>query len=111
MSIASFFDFVDLIKWEQSRGEPLDVTNAVGLTPLMLAAHGESIETVGSLLEDGADPRKASLFGYGVARYASRNAVAVLGRLLEAGAGVSPWAGDDGQNALHIACSCVGLHP
>ena len=46
-----------------------------------------------------------------MARYALRNAVTVIGQLLEAGASVSSCAQHDGQNAVQTACSSAGLHP
>ena len=111
IGIAAFFDFVDVITFERNHGKRPDVADALGLTPLMLAAHGESPKAVSFLLGGGADSRKTSLFGYGVARYALRNAVTVMGQLLEAGASVSACARTDGLNAVQTACSSAGLHP
>jgi ankyrin repeat protein len=111
MGIAAFFDFVDVLVFEQKQGKGLDVADTIGLTPLMLAAHGGSPNAVRFLLGYGADPRKSSLFGCGVARYASRNAVSVIAHLLEAGASISLCTRDDGQNPVQAACSSAGLHP
>ena len=64
--------------FEQQRGKKLNVADAKGLTPLMLAANGESPEAAGYSL--CADTQKIFLFRYKVARYASRNAVTVIGQ-------------------------------
>ena len=45
-----------------------------------------------------------------MARYALRNAVTVMGQLLEVGASVSSCARNDGPNAVQAACSSAGLH-
>lgn len=111
IGIASFFDFVDVVKSEHESGKSIDARDACGLTSLMLAAHGESPSTLQYAIKNGANVRLATCYGYGVARYASRNCISVLPQVLQAGALISPATLDDGRNALHSASASVGFHP
>ena len=96
IGIAAFFDFIDVIIFEQKHEKGSDAADVIGLIPLMLTVYKESPKAVRFLLKVSANSRKTSLFGNGVARYALRNAVTVIGQLLEAGASVSSCAQHDG---------------
>lgn len=76
----------------------------------MIAAHRDSPHAVKFFLENGANPTRVSLFGYGIARYASRHGVSVIAQLLDTGVSISPITNDDGRNALQAVCSCVSAH-
>ena len=63
IGIAAFFDFVDVIVFEQKQGKGPDAADAMDLTPLMLAAHGESPKAIRFLLRGGADSERLPCSG------------------------------------------------
>jgi len=107
VGIASFFDFDDLVLSELNKGLDITTRDPAGFTPLLYASRGEAINTVRLLLIKGADPNLVTDFGYGAARYASRNCTAVLPQLLHSGAPVDQ---DDGMTPIHTACPSTGWH-
>jgi len=111
ITIAAFFDFVDVVSEELSAGVPVDDDTILGLTPLLFAAHGDALGSVRLLLERGADPTWRSQTGYGALRYASRNCLSVLPTILSLKVPPDAAANDEGMTPLHAVCSSVGWHP
>ena len=111
LGIASFFDFVHVVKSDIDRGVGLEATDHLGFTPLLRAAHGEAIETTRFLLSKEADVTAITHAGYTAIEYAARNGIGVLQLLLESGASVFSSGGSNSLSALYVACSSTGWHP
>jgi hypothetical protein len=111
IGIASFFDFIEVVKSEGIKGKDTDSADAIGFTSAMLAAHGESPQVLQYTIDNGANIKLASVFGYGVARYAARNSPCILPYVLEAGASASIPTLDDGGTPIHAASTSPGFHP
>ena len=111
MGIASFFNFLDVVQFELARGKQIDNQDPTGLTSALLAALGEAPNVLHYAIESGADMSLTSAFGYGSVRYATRNSISVLPRLLGSGATVGVSTLDNGMTPIHAACTTAGFHP
>jgi hypothetical protein len=111
IGIASFFNFLDVVRLECERGKNIDERDHIGLTPAMLAAHGEAPNVLQYAIENGADTLLISVFGYGIARYAARNSPSILPKVLDLGIPVGVPTLDNGTTSIHAACTTAGFHP
>ncbi|PMD63001.1 ankyrin [Hyaloscypha bicolor E] len=111
IGITSFFDFLDVVRLECERGKNKDERDPIGLTPAMLAAHGEAPNVLQYAIENGADTLLISVFGYGIARYAARNSPSILPKVLDLGIPVGVPTLDNGTTSIHAACTTAGFHP
>jgi ankyrin repeat protein len=111
IGIASFFDFLDVVRSERERGKNIDERDSLGLTPTMFAAHGEAPNVLQYAIENGADPLLKSAVGYGIARYAARNSSSILPKVLDLGIPVGGPTLDNGTTSIHAACTTAGFHP
>jgi hypothetical protein len=113
LHIAAFFNLVTMVE-EQLRYERdviVDVKNALGFTPLMHAAHGDSLEAARVLLKRGANVHVRTAFGYTATRYACRNALSTLILLLEAGGRADEADSYLQHTPLHELSASVLWHP
>ena len=103
---AVHWDNVATIQLLLGRGAKADVSNALGITPLMLACANGSAAAVERLLKAGANPNAASATGETTLMMASRAGSAASVRMLvDAGAKVAATESRRGQTALMWAAA------
>jgi NACHT domain len=111
MGIASFFDLLDIVKAEFKVGKDINERDPIGLTSALLAALGEAPNVLQYAIENGADMALTSPVGYGIVRYATRNSISILSKVIDAGAAVGAATLDDGTTSIQAACTSAGFHP
>jgi hypothetical protein len=109
--VASFYDFLDVVRSECERGKDINERDPIGLTPALLAALGEAPNVLQYAIETGADLTITSAFGYGIVRYAARNSLSILPKVLDLGVPVGVPTLDNGTTSIQAACTTAGFHP